>query len=69
MNMSMRINLPASQFACGQIHRVPMLPSRMTPGSSRRQLARKVLAVQTEEKPNESKPDVAKVRLDHILTA
>ncbi len=63
MNMAMRINLPATRFASRHVVAVPMLPSRVTPCSARRQLVRKVLAVQTDEKPTESKPEVAKVSL------
>jgi len=62
MTMAMRIKLPATQFASRHVVAVPMLPSRVTPCSARRQLVRKVLAVQTDEKPTESKPEVAKVR-------
>jgi hypothetical protein len=68
MNMSMHIKLPATQFASRQSAGVPILPSRVSLVSSRRQLARKVLAVQTEEKPQEteSKPEIAKVRFNTL---
>ena len=61
--MSMRIKLPATQLASRHTVGVSMLPSRVSPLSSRRPLARKVLAVQTEEKQEqtESKPEIAKV--------
>ena len=67
MNMSMRIKLPATQFATRQTVGVPTLTSRPSPLGSRRPVALKVLAVQTEEKPpqqEESKPEIAKVCFD-----
>ena len=64
MNMSLRIKLPATQFASRQTVGTPILSSRVSPLGSRRPLARKVLAVQTEEKTEqtESKPEIAKVQ-------